>query len=203
MTTDSVIPTSWVDVAIKRWEEWDEAGRPEPIGRDIYGLDVAHKTVIAFRKGDIIKSVEKISKPGIKQAVDFVRNRVDCEKGKGVIGIIGVGVEVHDKLRTHNYAVEGFNGSARANTTNRDGNIRFSNLRAAGWWNLRNALDPSKEANLCLPPSEELAADLTTPKWEDVSDGKIIVESKDDIKKRLGHSTSYADAIIMAVWSSE
>lgn len=46
-------------------------------------------------------------------------------------------------------------------------------------------------------------ADLCAPRWRMVkrADGGIIqVESKDEIRKRLGRSTDAGDAVVMAFW---
>ncbi len=44
-----------------------------------------------------------------------------------------------------------------------------------------------------------MIADLVTPKWF-VRNGKIIVESKEDIKKRLGRSPNKGDAAVYWNW---
>jgi len=71
------------------------------------------------------------------------------------------------------------------------------------WWGLREALDPDYGIEIALPPDPALQADLTTPRYE-VRPGeipKILVESKKDIKKRLGRSTDKGDAVVYA-WSA-
>ena len=45
-----------------------------------------------------------------------------------------------------------------------------------------------------------LLGDLSAPKWKVLSGGKIQVESKDDIRARLGRSTDDGDAVAMAFW---
>ena len=56
---------------------------------------------------------------------------------------------------------------------------------------------------LCHPPDDELIGDLTAPKWRPVAGGpkasaKIRIESKEDIRKRLGRSTDAGDAVVQA-----
>src|SRR5438067_13037772 len=68
------------------------------------------------------------------------------------------------------------------------------------WWHLRELLDPAMDARLAVPPDDDLTADLVTPRFEPVTGGKIKVESKDDIRKRLGRSTDYGDAVVQALW---
>ena len=46
-----------------------------------------------------------------------------------------------------------------------------------------------------LPPDAEFAEDATEIRWSFRSDGKIVIEPKEDIKKRLGRSTDKMDAL--------
>jgi hypothetical protein len=81
-------------------------------------------------------------------------------------------------------------------------NVVHKNCRAAAWWNLRELLDPSAGSIVALPPDDELLGDLTAPKaGEPQSGGKIKIESKDEIKKRIGRSTDRADAVVQAFWT--
>ena len=50
---------------------------------------------------------------------------------------------------------------------------------------------------VALPPDRRLAAQLAAPTWKPRGD-KILIESKDDIRARLGSSTDDADAVILA-----
>jgi hypothetical protein len=72
--------------------------------------------------------------------------------------------------------------------------LGFLNTRARNMWRLREALDPDGPEPIALPPSKELRADLVTPRWKLVASG-IQVESKDEIKKRVGRSTDWGDSV--------
>jgi hypothetical protein len=59
-----------------------------------------------------------------------------------------------------------------------------------------------KEAGLAdLAPGirEELRADLTTVKYSFRPDGRRILEPKEDIRKRIGRSPDYGDALALAL----
>lgn len=85
------------------------------------------------------------------------------------------------------------------------GVLRFANVRAAMYWNLRDLLTEGPEdRRLCLPPDPELLADLTAPRWH-IRGGRVYVEPKDDgtpncIRARLGRSTDCGDAVALACW---
>jgi hypothetical protein len=106
-----------------------------------------------------------------------------------------------------------FNASTRAETSNgklikdKTGEIVFADMRTAGWWHLRELLDPENPDAIMLPPDSELdrddddgslTGDLVEPRWDYVAGGKIRVESKDDIRKRIGRSTDDGDSVMQA-----
>ena len=74
---------------------------------------------------------------------------------------------------------------------------KFTNLRAKMWWEFREALSPKSGYDICLPPSSRLRAQLTAPQYG-VEGKELWVESKDDIRKRIGSSTDEADAVLGA-----
>jgi hypothetical protein len=49
-----------------------------------------------------------------------------------------------------------------------------------------------------LPQSRELIEDLVTPTYKFASDGRIIVESKDSIRRRGKRSPDLADCLILS-----
>ena len=61
----------------------------------------------------------------------------------------------------------------------------------------RDALNPVSGDAIALPPDRRLAAQLAAPTWT-LRGSAILIESKDDIRKRLGTSTDDADAVILA-----
>ena len=79
----------------------------------------------------------------------------------------------------------------------RDRQLKFVNKRAETWWKLREALDPTYGSNVALPPDPSLRADLTSPTWKLTPRG-IQIESKDEIRKRLGRSPDKGDAVVLA-----
>lgn len=204
---DGLIPMSWVRAANDRWEAWKDAGGHQPPGRTVFRVDVAYtgddKTVICTRKGDVVMSVEPFAHRDTVQVANLVEARMlDWVDPVAVIDTVGVGVGVLDRLRHRGFSVQGFNagksGGKKADGTDE---LKFLNWRAAAWWNMRELLDPAMDARLALPPNDDLTADLTAPWFEPVAGGKIKVAAKDEIRKRLGRSTDYGDAVIQAMWS--
>ena len=79
----------------------------------------------------------------------------------------------------------------------KDGLLTFANKRSQLWWQFREALDPVQGDGVVLPPDRRLAAQLAAPTWK-LRGNSIVIESKEDLRKRLGTSTDDADAVILA-----
>ena len=62
---------------------------------------------------------------------------------------------------------------------------------------MREALDPNAVPPVALPPGQDVRADLCAPTWT-LRAGKILIESKEDLIKRIGRSPDKGDAIIYA-----
>jgi hypothetical protein len=98
-------------------------------------------------------------------------------------------------MRRWNRGVIAFNASRKTRRLDRSGEYGFVNQRAAMWWMTREALDPAFDPTLAIPPVDDLIGELTAPKWRVTPSSKLQVESKDDVKKRIGRSTDLADAV--------
>lgn len=77
---------------------------------------------------------------------------------------------------------------------------RFANLRAELWWDVGR--EPSRLGRWHLGAiDDDTAADLTAPRYSLTTRGLIKVESKDEIRKRLGRSPDDADALLLAFYT--
>lgn len=196
----STIPLGWIHRAQERYQEWEDAGKPLS-GRYLLGVDVARyggdKTAFAHRRGDVVTSVDVY--PG--GDTEATAERVLEQTGStAVVDTNGVGAGVYDKIRAKGMPALPFNSGNRTSLRDKSGQIEFYNLRAAATWRLREALDPGKNPTLCLPPDELLAADLSAPRWKTMAGGKLVIETKIEVKKRLGRSPDRGDAVILAGW---
>src|SRR5262245_49661224 len=109
----------------------------------------------------------------------------------------GWGGSARDHLQAHGIDVVGVVFGAGSNQRTRDNGLGFVNLRSELFWRLREALDPVTGDNVQLPPDRRLAAQLAAPTWKLRGD-QILIESKDDIRARLGSSIDDADAVVLA-----
>lgn len=201
---DSVIPLSWVEAATARWEaEGDAALGPFTC----LGVDVARSgsdaTVLAPRYGWRIDTLRASSLEDTMQTTGRVSGVLRAQGGYAVVDVIGIGAGVVDRLREQGLSVVAFNAGEGTDRLDSSGELGFVNKRSAAWWAMREILDPASGCPVALPPDDLLVGDLTAPKWRVTSGGRIQVESKDEIRKRLGRSTDSGDAVIQAFWTPD
>ena len=196
-----VIPGEWVRLAQERWRD-----RPRPsTPMEALGVDVARggadKTIIATRYGnwlDELTSYPGLSTPDGPAVAALVVNR-RRDNAKVNVDVIGVGSSVFDCLRPSlGNSVVAMNASEGSDRRDKSGQLGFLNRRAEWWWGLREALDPASGQDLALPPDPELRVDLCAPRWKLTARG-IQIESKDDLRKRIGRSPDRGDAVVYAV----
>jgi hypothetical protein len=199
---DSLIPLSWVEAAVERWRAWQDLGAPLPGGRLVLGCDIARfgadQTCTASRRGDHITEISRSAHEDTMATVGRIVAKLRQPTDLAVIDVIGLGSGVFDRLKEQGKQVRAFNSSAASSARDHSGELGFLNARAEGWWRLRELLDPAGASTIALPPDDELIGDLTCPKWTLNSSGKVVIESKDDLRRRLGRSTDTGDAVVMA-----
>ena len=201
---DSVIPLAWAEAAVARWHEWELAGKPDGGFPRTVGVDVARegkdKTVLAVRNGRVLTELRRSVKEATTQTTGRVVGIMEGEDWPRtpVVDVIGVGAGVVDQLREQGYAVEAFNASESTKRRDKTGELAYLNKRTAAWWGMREMLDPAGDSDICLPDDEMLLGDLSAPQWKVLSGGKIQVESREDIVKRLGRSPDDGTACVQA-----
>lgn len=202
---DNVIPLRWIELAVERWHTWHDDGALLE-GKHSVGGDVsrggADRTALAHRYDRVISEIEYYQKDQTRDTmVTAGRVVVACgDDGTAKLDVIGIGAGVVDRCRETmgEERVVAINAGAGTKLTDRSGELHFANIRAAMWWNMRELLDPSNHEDYCLPDDPELIGDLCAPKWAPNSAGKIQIESKELIKKRLGRSTDSGDSVCQA-----
>lgn len=207
--TDVVIPLSWVEAANDRWRARFEDDEGEPTSPSLpnfsaVGVDVSReggdRTVLALRYGLIITELREQPIASTMATTGVVVGILRGSGGHAVVDVVGVGGGVVDRLSEQGLPYVAFSSGARCDLVDRSGELGFADKRAAAWWTLRELLDPEFNSQVELPPDDRLTGDLTAPKWKVMSGGKIRVESKDDIHKRIGRSTDDGDAVVYAFW---
>jgi len=163
----------------------------------VMAVDVARfgddETAIAIRQGDHFLPLHVFSKKSTMETVGYVRVLAKhFHPAQIFVDVIGLGAGVYDRLEELGYPVTGVN-VAEAPAQDRDQYVR---LRDELWGSMRTWLE-TRRGKLSDNADLDLVAELTTPKFKLTSDGKIKVESKEDMKRRGKVSPNRADACLM------
>ena len=177
------------------------------VGRDVstleyepvWGIDVARfgddRTALAKRQAnkllepikhwngtDLMATVGKIK-------AEYDQTPYDMRPSEILIDVIGLGAGVHDRCRELGLPVRGINvGEAAASREN------CMRLRDELWFNGREWF---QDKSCSMPQDDALIAELTSPTYTFSSTGKMVVESKADMKKRGLRSPDLADAFLL------
>jgi hypothetical protein len=199
MLTDDayqVIPRAWVKAAMARWTP-ERPGAYTAVGADISrgGED---QTVFAPKSGDWFDRLVRYPGAMVRdgQAVRDLLIQNGFNTTQVNMDVIGIGAAAYD-LTKETMKVNPVNFAAHSDATDRSGQIRFVNVRAQCYWEMRDALDPTNGRNVALPPDSELEGDLVAARWKQQSNG-IIIRDKDEIKVAIGRSPDCGDAVVLA-----
>jgi hypothetical protein len=195
-----VIPTAWVQAAMDRWKPRNPIPEMDSMGVDV-AMGGRDNTVIARRHGH-----------WFDEAIVYEGDR--CPDGPTVAGYIlsaqrqrapihidvfGVGAEPYAHLMRGQAPVLGVSMNEKTGELAIEGRRPFFNMRSRLWWRMREALNPTNQLQIELPPDRRLMADLCCTKWVEKAGGVIQVEGRDDIIERLGRSPDYGTAYILAL----
>ena len=106
------------------------------------------------------------------------------------VDVIGMGAGVVDRLKEVGFHCEGINVGQSPAVRDR----RFMRRRDELWWAIREWF---ATRTVTIPNDAKLIAELMAPKYQMTSSGKILVESKSDLKKRGYRSPDLADALML------
>lgn len=202
-----VIPTAWIREAQKRWhaQPLPTVGIPMcAIGVDCSGggsdpLVLSPRYDGWFSPLIVVpgREVPKLAS-GSFIALTAIKHR----RNKALIILDmggGFGGGAYEMLKTNEIETRAYKGNEKSTRRTKDKQLSFFNVRSEAYWRFREALDPDQPGGspIMLPDDPELVADLTAPTFE--PDLKTIkIETKEDVRKRLGRSTNKGDAVVMA-----
>lgn len=211
-----VIPAKWVEAAINF---------PIQVQSDYItaGLDVAtegrdHSVYLELSGGCKVTHIESWKGQNTTEtshrAINLCHNR---RVSHLFFDVVGVGAGVAATLSTTpnlRFRFTGIHGGETPSdyywpAENRSSKDKFHNKRAELWWLLRERFfrtwevkngiakhDPS--TLISIPNDQTLITQLSQPLHKFTSAGKILIESKDDMKKRGVKSPDRADALVYA-----
>jgi hypothetical protein len=108
------------------------------------------------------------------------------------VDVIGIGAGVVDQLKTYEELdVRPINASDAAQRTT------YARCRDELWFGVADWL----KSGGALPNDSKLTGELAAVEYGFLPNGKIKVESKDELRARLGRSPDRADALALAVYT--
>ena len=193
---DTIISNGLVETAVSR--DVDPTGNA-PI---VWGLDVARfgsdKSALCKRQGNTvmepIKSWAKIDTMNLMGAVnqEFQDDRQKNKEPQEIlVDVIGAGAAIVDRGLELGLPVIGINTGESASLSGQYKNLRCELWhRAKEWFELKHCR---------IPRDERLMFELCSPRFSYESTGKIRMETKEEMKKRIGHrgSPDYADSFVL------
>ncbi|MFD1326758.1 terminase large subunit domain-containing protein [Mycoplana ramosa] len=192
--TEGMISREFIDAAVRNYADV----APAPNVPILWGLDPAgagkDSSVLCIRHDNKILDFKQWQNLDPTQLAYKVRDLYEATPKQDRPAVIsvdsnGLGNGVWSNLKDWGLPVHGCN-TAKTPTRNPD---RYSRLRDQLLWEVREWIHSE---NVGIPNSARLIEELATPTYED-STGKIKVEDKKSIKKRLGRSPDFADALAL------
>ncbi|UOF80849.1 terminase large subunit [Caudoviricetes sp.] len=185
---DTLIPADLVDSAIER-----DIVPPED-EEIVYGVDVARygtdRTALCKRRGNVVLEIKSWGGLDLMQTVGTVVNEAKLDNPSEIcVDTIGLGSGVADRLREMGYNVVDVN-VAESSAMNPNAN----KLRDDLWMSVKDWLATRA---VKLPKDETLRQELVAPRYSFTSLGKIVVESKDSMRRRGMRSPDLADALCL------
>lgn len=202
-----MIPTAWIKAAQDRWTEKP----PDGVPMCAMGADVAQggddNNILAPRYdgwyAPLVVVPGKLTPLGTDMAGLIVAHRRD--KAKVIIDCGGgYGGSAYKTLKENEIDVEAYKGTESTEARTEDSTMGFFNTRAAAYWKFREALNPATPggSTIRLPRDTRILSDLAAPTYCEQG-GKIKMEPKDQLVKRIGRSTDFGDAVVMAWWRGQ
>lgn len=195
-----VLPSEWIRIAQSRWTPDGDRAPMLSLGVDVAGGGGDSEAMVGLHANNWFARPKLHEGVDTKDGAATAGRIVACQKNGAPIAIDmtgGWGGAAKQAMSDSEVDVHGIVFSSESGAVDDDTKIAFYNLRAEMYWRFRKALDPNGTERIQLPPDARVLAEGTAPRWR-LQGGKILIESKDEIRKRLGSSTDVLDAIVMA-----
>ena len=164
----------------------------------VVGVDPARfgddATAICFRRGRQAYRIRTYRKKDLVEVSNIVTNIINEDKPVRVnIDVGGLGAGVYDILVDRGYrdVVRAVNFGSNAQDQE-----KFYNRRAEMWSRVNDWLNGELPVSV-IDEDGVLISDLTAPEKAFDKIGRLKLEPKEDIKKRLGRSTDVGDALAL------
>lgn len=216
VSQDILVPLEWIEAAQERWKTAKRnPSQPLRLGVDVAGMG-RDSSSFCHRHGDYVEKFDLIQSGGVanhmqvagltKTKLEAATNTFNGVYPQAFVDTIGEGAGVYSRLQE--LEIKGV-FSVKAGEAAKDGLgnpykdatgvYTFKNMRSYLYWAVRDWLNPRNGAKAMLPPGPDYRG-LTDLKWNMRSDGSIELESKDELKKRIGKSPDEEDSLAITFY---
>lgn len=189
---DTLLPMELIELAVGRDVE------PIKDAYVVWGLDVARfggdRSALVKRRANAVESIQRWSNMDLMQLTGLIVHEwestpVPDRPVEILVDSIGIGAGVVDRLRELQLPAVGVNVSEAPSMRG-----EAHNLRTELWTKIKAWL----AARDCrIPKDEDLIAELATPRYKFTSNGRLLLESKDEMRRRGFRSPDVADALAL------
>lgn len=209
-SVNALIRAEWVDRAFVLWEQ-EEMHRGERfLGVDVANSEEGDKAAIARGSGRAIQ-VESFACPDANRLGESVVHEAqrDGIRARHVgVDADGIGAATVNEARRLGFRVEALHsGVGQVQLSDEEADVeeglqrvssvlKYKTKRTAYYWQLREDLERGR---IALKPNEKLKRELICWTWE-VRNGQTMLETKEDVRARIGKSPDLSDAVAYANW---
>ena len=168
----------------------------DPYGPLLVGVDPARfgddRTSIIFRKGRLAFNLKSYTKKDTMEVAGLVHQIIETEKPHKVfVDVGGLGAGVVDRLFElgHREVVVGINAGSSPLDAN-----KYKNKRSEMWGLLKSWLS---DGPVQIPDVDSLHSDICGVKYQFDSNSRLVMESKEHMKKRGVRSSDESDALCL------
>ena len=188
---DTLIPAGLVESAMER-VEIPLIGSPEVWGVDCARFGQDQSCLIKRRGNRVTEPPRRWQGIDTMRLAGAVKSEFDLTQPQNrpqliAVDVIGIGAGVVDRLLEQNLPVLGVNVGEAPPVQG-----RFMRLRDQLWLSVREWLETR---SVSLPFDDQLRAELCAPRVKFLSDGRMLVESKQQLRARGFPSPDSADAL--------
>ena len=190
---EKLISAMAVKKAIENYIDNSNAVQPLVIGVDPARMG-DDATAICFRRGRQAYKIKAYHKKNVVEIANIITNMINEYNPIRVnIDVGGLGAGLYDIIVDRGYrsVTRAVNFGEKAQDQE-----RYANRRAEMWDRVNEWLNAELPVSL-IDEDNLLLTDLTAPKKKYDKLGRLLLEPKEDIKKRIGRSTDVGDALAL------
>ena len=165
---------------------------PITLGIDIARFGSDH-SVILQRHGNTITHIQTFTNINTMQLAGHIAHTIRTSQPlQTCIDEIGIGAGVIDRLQEQGFGIHSINVSKPSIN---DEKRLFANRRAQTYWQLRELFE---QRQIRIPNHPQLLGQLAALRYTYDSSGRLLIESKEQIRRRGLPSPDHADALMLS-----